>query len=474
MTETVSVPGPASDPGASGEASGPRLTTSTTFHSLPIAPEVLRGLDGLGYTHCTPIQERTLPITLAGKDVAGQAQTGTGKTAAFLISVFTRLLRNPPPPKGARSSPRALVVAPTRELAVQIEQEARVIGAFTGLSMMAVYGGVDYTKQRDALAAGVDLLVGTPGRLIDYFKQKVYDLRRTEVIVIDEADRMFDMGFIADIRYLLRRLPPFDKRQSMLFSATLSMRVMELCYEHMNNPEKVSVTPQRVTADKIQEVLYHVERARKLSLLLGLLKREPWERVLIFVNTRHIGERLADHLNHHGYAARAITGDIPQPKRLKYLQRFKNGELKILVATDVASRGLHIEGVSIVVNYDIPQDPEDYVHRIGRTARAGAAGKAISLACEEYVMALEAIEEYIGHKVPVEWAEDDWLVPVGALPRRSRPPGEGPRRGPGPGQRERRAPAHPAPHAQAPGQSQASGRRRRRRSKSGAPPPASS
>lgn len=473
MTEAASVPGTGSASGASGEPSGLRLTTSTTFHSLPIAPEVLSGLDQMGYIHCTPIQERTLPITLAGRDVAGQAQTGTGKTAAFLISVFTRLLRTPGLPRGSRSSPRALVVAPTRELAVQIEQEARAIGAATGLSMMAVYGGVDYTKQRDALGAGVDLLVGTPGRLIDYFKQKVYDLRRTEVIVVDEADRMFDMGFIADIRYLLRRMPPFDKRQSMLFSATLSMRVMELCYEHMNNPEKVSITPKRVTAEKIQEVLYHVERSRKLSLLLGLLKRELWERVLVFVNTRQIGERLAEYLNHHGYAARAITGDIPQPKRLKYLERFKNGELKILVATDVASRGLHIEGVSIVVNYDIPQDPEDYVHRIGRTARAGAAGKAISLACEEYVMALEAIEDFIGHKVPVEWAEDDWLVPVSALPRRSRPPGDGPRRGPGHGHRERAKPAHPSPPAHAQGPPPPGRRRRRRRSKSGAPPPAS-
>jgi ATP-dependent RNA helicase RhlB len=479
VTDTAPVPGAAPAPGEAGALPEPRLTTSTTFRSLPIAPEVLQGLDRLGYTHCTPIQERTLPITLAGKDVAGQAQTGTGKTAAFLISVFTRLLRTPPPAKGARSSPRALVIAPTRELAVQIEQEARAIGAGTGLSMMAVFGGVDYTKQRDALGAGVDLLVGTPGRLIDYFKQKVYDLRRTEIVVIDEADRMFDMGFIADIRYLLRRMPPFDKRQSMLFSATLSMRVMELCYEHMNNPEKVSVTPQRVTAEKIQEVLYHVERARKLSLLLGLLRREIWERVLIFVNTRQIGERLAEYLNHHGYTARAITGDIPQPKRLKYLERFKNGELKILVATDVASRGLHIEGVSIVLNYDIPQDPEDYVHRIGRTARAGAAGKAISLACEEYVMALEAIETFIGHKVPVEWAEDDWLVPVKGLPRRPRPPGDQARGGDsarhrvGHGPHQRSA----AKHASAAGASQPSSpsrRRRRRRSKSGTPPPASS
>jgi ATP-dependent RNA helicase RhlB len=286
---------------------------------------------------------------------------------------------------------------------------------------------------------------------------------------------MFDMGFIADIRYLLRRMPPYDKRQSMLFSATLSMRVMELCYEHMNNPEKVSVTPQRLTADKIQEALYHVERSRKFSLLAGLLKREPWERVLIFVNTKHVGERLADQLNHHGYTARAITGDIPQPKRLKYLDRFKKGEIKILVATDVASRGLHIEGVSIVVNYDIPQDPEDYVHRIGRTARAGAAGKAISLACEEYAMGLEAIEAYIRRKIPVEWAEDDWFAKVTSAPRRPRrPESEGPRRAShGPASRQGARPAT----ASGTGSTSASAgppRSRRRRSRSGTPPPAAS
>ncbi|MBI3608147.1 MAG: DEAD/DEAH box helicase [Nitrospirae bacterium] len=422
VTEHSSSPAAPSAPRAPEDPSGIRTTTSTTFHSLPIAPQVLEGLDRLGYTHCTPIQEQTLPITLAGKDVAGQAQTGTGKTAAFLVSLFTRLLHNPPPPKTPRASPRALVIAPTRELVVQIEQEARAIGVTTGLTMMAVYGGIDYIKQRDLLAAGVDVLVGTPGRLIDYFKQKIYDLRRTEVLVVDEADRMFDMGFIADIRYLLRRLPPYDKRQSMLFSATLSARVMELCYEHMNNPVKVSVSPRQITAEKVQEVLFHVEKAKKTSLLLGLLKREPWERVLIFVNTKHVGERLTDVLNHQGYTARALTGDIPQNKRLKYLERFKSGELKILVATDVASRGLHIEGVSIVVNFDLPQDREDYVHRIGRTARAGATGKAISLACEEYVMTLDDIEAFTGHKVPVEWAEDELFLPVAHTPRRARRP----------------------------------------------------
>jgi ATP-dependent RNA helicase RhlB len=244
----------------------------------------------------------------------------------------------------------------------------------------------------------------------------------------------------------------------------------------MNNPEKVSVTPQRLTADKIQEALYHVERSRKFSLLAGLLKREPWERVLIFVNTKHVGERLADQLNHHGYTARAITGDIPQPKRLKYLDRFKKGEIKILVATDVASRGLHIEGVSIVVNYDIPQDPEDYVHRIGRTARAGAEGKAISLACEEYAMGLEAIEAYIGRKIPVEWAEDDWFAKVTSVPRRPRAPegGAAPRRT-GHGAASRPGARPPTGSGSgSPSSSPDRRPRRRRRSRSGTPPPAAS
>lgn len=409
----------------------------TEFRTLPIPGPVLEGIERLGFKECTPIQEETLPLTLAGKDVAGQAQTGTGKTAAFLIVVFSRLLNSTPSPSDPkRSSPRAIIIAPTRELVIQIAKEAKVLGSSTPLNIQAVYGGIDYQKQRSMLAEGVDILIGTPGRLIDYFKQKVYDLRRAEILVIDEADRMFDMGFIADLRFLLRRLPPYHKRQSMLFSATLSRRVMELAYEHMNNPVKVEVTPEQVTAEKVEQLLFHVERSKKFPLLLGLLKREAWERVLIFVNTKHQGEALAERLTAQGYPAEAITGDLPQKQRMRVLEQFKMQKVPILVATDVASRGLHIEGVSAVFNYDLPQDREAYVHRIGRTARAGAAGKAFSLADEEYVMSLEEIEEYIGQKIPVEWPEDDLFVqpkpvshhdrsPRKNTPPRSSPPGKG-------------------------------------------------
>jgi ATP-dependent RNA helicase RhlB len=380
------------------------------FASLDLPESVMRGIQAAGFTACTPIQEETLPIALRGRDVAGQAQTGTGKTAAFLIAIFTRLLREPDRRRGDVAAPRALVVAPTRELAVQIHSDARMLGQETGLNMQVVYGGVDYQKQRETLRAGVDLLVGTPGRLIDYYKQGVYALDAVEALIIDEADRMFDMGFIKDIRYLVRHLPPPERRQSSLFSATLSQQVLELAYECMNNPTMVAVAPERVTAEGVEEVLYHVAKDEKFPLFLGLLRQEQGKRILVFANMKHEAERLADRLIRQGYHARAITGDVDQRKRLKIMQAFKEGGLHMLVATDVASRGLHIEGVTHVVNYDLPQDPEDYVHRIGRTARAGASGKAISLADEEYVLALPAIEELIGHKIPVEWADDELFV----------------------------------------------------------------
>ncbi|MBI4573185.1 MAG: DEAD/DEAH box helicase [candidate division NC10 bacterium] len=386
---------------------------SKDFLSFDLPEPVMRGIQAAGFTACTPIQEDVLPIALRGRDVAGQAQTGTGKTAAFLISIFTRLLREPDRrPKGL-AGPRALVVAPTRELAVQIHHDAQLLGRETGLDMQVVYGGVDYHKQRETLREGVDLLVGTPGRLIDYFRQGVYALKRVEVLVIDEADRMFDMGFIKDIRYLTRQLPPPERRQSFLFSATLGQRVLELAYECMNTPTMISIAPAQITAEGVDEVLYHVTREEKFPLLLGLLEREKGKRILIFTNMKHEAERVAERLIRVGYHARAITGNVDQKKRLKIMQGFKEGGLHILVATDVASRGLHIEGITHVFNYDLPQDAEDYVHRIGRTARAGASGKAISLADEQYVLSLEAIEEFIGHKIPVEWAEEAlYLKPV--------------------------------------------------------------
>ncbi|CAG0934242.1 ATP-dependent RNA helicase RhlB [Rhodocyclaceae bacterium] len=378
------------------------------FSDLNLPEQVQRGIADTGFTDCTPIQEKTLPLALSGKDVAGQAQTGTGKTAAFLISLFTRLLNNP---RGEETrNPRALILAPTRELVVQIDKDAQALGAHCGFTIQAIYGGVDYMKQRSALKDGADVVVGTPGRLIDYLKQKVYSLKDIEVLVIDEADRMFDMGFIADLRFILRRLPPFDKRQNLMFSATLNQRVMELAYEFMNVPEKVAVTPEQMTAERVEQVLYHVGRKEKFPLLLGLLRKKGMERTMIFVNTKREAEFLDERLNANDFPCRVISGDVEQRKRMKILDDFKSGKLPIMIATDVASRGLHIDGVSHVINYDLPQDAEDYVHRIGRTARAGAEGMAISMADEDGAFHLEAIHEYIKDKITVEWAEDDLFV----------------------------------------------------------------
>jgi ATP-dependent RNA helicase RhlB len=380
------------------------------FATLDLPEPVMEGIREAGFVTATPIQEAALPLALKGKDVAGQSQTGTGKTAAFLISAFTRLLREAEVRPGHGSEPRVLIIAPTRELVVQIDSDARLLGKHTPFRIQAVYGGIDYNKQREALAAGCDVLVGTPGRLIDYLKQHIWSPRKVEVLVIDEADRMFDMGFIADLRFILRKLPPPERRQSFLFSATLSFRVLELTWEFMNNPSQITIMPQQKTAERVEQMLYHVGREEKFPLLLGLLRREGSERILIFSNTREEARRLEDRLIRNGWDARALTGDVDQKRRLRILADFKDGQLPVLVATDVASRGLHIEAVTHVINWDLPQDPEDYVHRIGRTARAGAAGHAIGLVDEASALNLEGIEKFIGQKIPVEWAEDELLV----------------------------------------------------------------
>src|SRR5207237_9010453 len=381
------------------------------FASLDLPEPVMQGIREAGFVTATPIQEAALPLALRGKDVAGQSQTGTGKTAAFLISAFTRLIREGEARPGHGSEPRVLIIAPTRELVVQIESDARLLGQHTPFRIQAVYGGIDYAKQRETLAAGCDLLVGTPGRLIDYLKQRVWSPRHVELLVIDEADRMFDMGFIADLRFILRRLPPHDKRQSFLFSATLSFRVLELTWEFMNNPSQITIMPQQKTAERVEQSLFHVGREEKFPLLLGLLRREGGDRILIFANTREEARRLEDRLTRNGWEARALTGDVDQKRRLRILNDFKEGLLPVLVATDVASRGLHIEAVTHVVNWDLPQDAEDYVHRIGRTARAGAGGKAIALVDEASALYLEPIEKFIGQKISVEWPEDNLILP---------------------------------------------------------------
>ena len=385
-----------------------------TFESLPIPEIVLKGIRDADFKYCTSIQEKTLPLSLSGKDVAGQAQTGTGKTAAFLITLFARLLKNPKPkPKGkGLVAPRALVIAPTRELARQIEIDARLIGGHCKFRTLCVYGGMDYEKQRNQIKDGPDILIVTPGRIIDYYKQKLFTLKELEVLVIDEADRMFDMGFIMDLRYLFRNCSSYHKRQSMLFSATLNYRVMELAYEHMNNPVKVMVEPEKTVVDEVTQLLYHVGLHEKFNLLLGLLKKESGEKVLIFCNTKMWAERLESLLKHNNYVAALISGDLHQKKRISVLEDFKTGKLNILIATDVASRGIHVDNITHVINYDVPQDPEDYVHRIGRTARAGAKGTAITLCCENYALHLERVEQYLKNKIPVEWAEEELFLPA--------------------------------------------------------------
>jgi ATP-dependent RNA helicase RhlB len=407
--------------------------TELSFSSLHLPEALQKGLADASFERCTPIQAQTLPVALAGMDIAGQAQTGTGKTAAFLVALYARLLREPIPASRSLNAPRALIVAPTRELAVQIHRDAEVLGSHTGLRLGLAFGGVDYDKQRHHLEQGVDILMGTPGRLIDFYKQRVIDLRSVQVLVLDEADRMFDLGFIADIRYILRRLPEPTQRLNMLFSATLSHRVLELAYEHMNDPQLVRIEPDKMTVDRVRQVIYYPSNDEKPRLLVGLLKQMDPRRSMIFVNTRRAAEEIEHLLRGNDINAEAISGDVPQRKRLRMLRDFHEGTLAVLIGTDVASRGLHIPDVSHVFNYDLPQDPEDYVHRIGRTARAGTEGDAISFGCEEYVISLPDIEAYIGRKLPVAPVPRESLPELAAqepLPRAERRFGGGGRGGP--------------------------------------------
>ena len=393
--------------------------TDLTFSSFELHPALQAGLEGAGFTRCTPIQALTLPVALAGGDVAGQAQTGTGKTLAFLVAVVNRLLSKPALADRKPEDPRALILAPTRELAIQIHKDAVKFGSDLGLRFALVYGGVDYDKQREILQQGVDVIIATPGRLIDYVKQhKVVSLHACEICVLDEADRMFDLGFIKDIRFLLRRMPERTTRQTLLFSATLSHRVLELAYEHMNEPQKLVVEAETVTAARVRQKLYFPADEEKIPLLLGLLSRSEGARTMVFVNTKVFVERVARSLEKAGYRVGVLSGDVPQKKRESLLNRFQKGQLEILVATDVAARGLHIDGIKYVYNYDLPFDAEDYVHRIGRTARLGEEGDAISFACERYAMSLPDIEAYIEQKIPSEPVTKELLT---ALPRPERP-----------------------------------------------------
>lgn len=363
-----------------------------------------QGLREIGFTDCTDVQEQTFTHSLKGRDVLVQSQTGTGKTAAYLITIFQQLSE-----QGAYPGKKALVVAPTRELAVQIEQDARDIGKHVPCKVGCFYGGTGYVQQEKTIADGVDLIIGTPGRLIDFNRSGKLDFRDVGVLVIDEADRLFDMGFYQDIQQIMRKTPDKEHRLTMLFSATLSQSVRNLSWKYMNDPAEIEIEPEHLAVDKIEQSIYHVARSEKFALLLGVLEQYNPSNAIIFTNTRRGAEEVSYRLKFNGYHCEFLMGDLPQHKRLKIIERVKKGETRFLVATDVAARGLHVDDLEMVVNYDLPEDAENYVHRIGRTARAGKSGRAIALACEQYVFGLENIESMLGMKIPVAEFDESLL-----------------------------------------------------------------
>ena len=386
--------------------------SDTKFSDLPLLPEIQTAVSEAGFEYCTPIQAESLKISLQGKDIAGQAQTGTGKTIAFLLAAFQHLMKNPKPNRNSRnqSQVRFIMLAPTRELAIQIAKDAELLGKNTGLKVALAYGGTGYDQQQKAIEQGVDILIGTPGRIIDFWKKKIFNLHECQGLVLDEADRMLDLGFIQDIRFLLRRLPKPEKRLSLMFSATLSHRVMELSYEHMNQPEKVEIKAETVNTKKINQYVYYPANDEKIPLLLGLIDKLKPERAIVFVNTKRNAETIDDYMRGNDIKAVMISGDVRQNKRQSLLKESAYGQHQVLIATDVVARGLHIDDVSHVFNYDLPQVAEDYVHRIGRTARAGASGEAHSFACEDTAFYLPEIETYIGMRVPMESVTSDLLL----------------------------------------------------------------
>ena len=383
--------------------------TQTHFSNLELSASILKGLKAAKFDLCTPIQDKSLPLSLREKDVMGQAQTGTGKTATFLLATFQKLINDE---SEKIKNPRAIIIAPTRELAIQIHKDALQLSQYLNLKFALIYGGTDYQKQLDIVKSNIDIIIGTPGRIIDFYRQQVFTLANIQVMVLDEADRMFDLGFIKDIRFLLRRMPEPEKRLSMLFSATLSYKVTELAYEHMNNPVTVKIETEQVTSKSIKQSAYCPANEQKIPLLLGLLKHRNPQRSIIFVNTKKCAETLDAYLSANGHKVAVLSGDVPQEKRQRLLSSFQENKMNLMIATDVAARGLHIADVSHVINYDLPQDAEDYVHRIGRTARFGAVGEAISFVCEEYAYHMPDIEDFIAQKIPVFNIEENLLTEV--------------------------------------------------------------
>jgi len=375
-----------------------------TFKNFGFDERIQRAIDEAGFETAMPVQEQCFKLLIKDRrDIYAQSQTGTGKTAAFLLAIFQLLLTE-------ERGGKVLIVVPTRELAVQIERDGKMLSKYLDLNIGSVYGGVGYAAQERMLADGLDMLIGTPGRILDFSNQRKIDLKAFRFLVIDEADRLFDMGFFPDLKRILKRMKPFSERNTLLFSATLNTRVANWAWEYMNNPGEVLIEPEKLTVDTVTQELYHVGKGEKMKLLLGILKRDNPENGIIFTNTRHSAWEVAKRLEINNHSVVYLVGDLPQPKRLRIVDEVKKGHHRYLVATDVAARGLHIDDLEMVVNYDVPLEPESYIHRIGRTARAGREGKTLTMACEEYVYGLAPIEKMLGHKIPVSWVEEDLIA----------------------------------------------------------------
>ncbi|MFC1884003.1 DEAD/DEAH box helicase [Thermodesulfobacteriota bacterium] len=402
-----------------GASSVPEVSDKTRFYDLDLPDPVLHALMDLGFHYCTPIQAEILPSTLERKDATGRAQTGTGKTAAFLITALTWMLKNRIDGKRTKGTPRVLIIAPTRELVLQIEAEACALAKYCPFKIMSVFGGMDYEKQRRRLKETlIDVVVATPGRLLDFKRRRDINLKKVEIMVLDEADRMLDMGFIPDVRNIIYSIPPKAKRQTLLFSATLTPEVTRLVSQWTRDPVVVEIEPEHVAVDTVDQVVFIVTTAEKYALLYNVITRQNLKRVLVFCNRRDETRKLAGLLRRYRINCALLSGEIPQKQRIRTLENFKSGKIRVLVATDVAGRGIHVEGISHVINYTLPQNPEDYVHRIGRTGRAGAMGTSVSFACEEDSFYIPDIEKYTGQKLNCIYPDDEWLK-LPPLPKRS-------------------------------------------------------
>jgi len=389
----------------------PPAEGKTRFHDFDLPAPLLHAISDLGFEYCTPIQAEILPSTLSGKDASGRAQTGTGKTAAFLITVITRILNNPIQGKRNPGTPRILILAPTRELVMQISEEARQLSRYCALTIVSVFGGMDYEKQRKQLSVGpVDIIVATPGRLLDFQRRRDLTLRKVEVLIIDEADRMLDMGFIPDVRKIINSTPAKDRRHTLLFSATLTGAITRLASQWTRDPVTIEIEPEQVAVDTVDQIVYIVTTEEKFALLFNIIEKKNLDRVLVFCNRRDEVRRLTEMLTRYGINCDMLSGDVPQRQRVRRLENFKTGKIRVLVATDVAGRGIHIEGMDHVINFKLPHDPEDYVHRIGRTGRAGAAGTSISFADEKDAFYLPAIEEFTDRSLSCIQPEEEWLT----------------------------------------------------------------